>query len=76
MDHLCTRNYDGSSGAMKSDELLLLGKQLQKRYNGNIWLEYVITDDYTNMKSILLIRHIGRVGRRILEGAYWLTSLS
>ena len=51
MDHLCTQNYDGSSGAMESDGILLLMKQLQKRYNGNIWLEYVITDDDTKMKK-------------------------
>ena len=51
MDHLCTRNYDGSSGAMESDELLLLMKQLQKIYNGDILLKYVITNDDTNMKN-------------------------
>ena len=53
MDHICVRNYNGSSGAMESDGLLLLMKQLKERYNGNIWLEYIITDDDTNMKKYL-----------------------
>ena len=53
LDHVCTRNYDGSSGAMESDGLLLLMKQLKERYNGDIWLEYVITDDDTKMKKYI-----------------------
>ena len=53
MDHLCTRNYDGSSGAMESDGLLLLMKQLKERHDGDIWLNYVITDDDTKMKKCI-----------------------
>ena len=76
MDHDCTRNYDGSSGAMESDGLLLLMKQLKRKYNGEIWLDYVITDDDTKMKNTYPIRHTDHVERRILGGAYRLTFLS
>ena len=53
MDHQCTRNYDGSSGAMESDGLLLLMQQLEAKYEGAIYLDYVVTDDDTKMKKYL-----------------------
>ena len=53
IDHPCTMNYDGSSGAMESDGILLLMIQLQKKYNDEIYLDYIITDDDTKMKKYL-----------------------
>ena len=53
IDHECTRNYDGSSGGMESDGLLLLMLKLDKDYEGEIFLEYVITDDDTKMRSYI-----------------------
>ena len=35
--HPCTRNYDGGSGGMESNGLLLLLKQIQKKYNGEFF---------------------------------------
>ena len=52
-DHPCVRNYDGSSGGMESEGLLLLMKQLRDKANGEIYLDYVITDDDTKMKKII-----------------------
>ena len=52
-DHPCVQNYDGSSGGMESEGLLLLMKQLQDKANGEIYLDYVITDDDTKMKKII-----------------------
>ena len=37
LDHECTRNYDGSSGGMESDGLLLLMMKLNKKYEGEIF---------------------------------------
>ena len=76
VDHPCTQNYDGSSGAMESNGILLLMKQLQKKYNGEIYLDYIITDDDTKMKNTLLIRNIYHGGRKILAEAYQSKSLS
>ena len=53
-DHLCTRNYDGTSGAMESDGLLLLIHQLQTKYKGAIYLDHVVIDDDTKMKKCLI----------------------
>ena len=46
-DHPCMRNYDGSSGGMEIEGLLLLMKKLRDKTNGEIYLDYVITDDDT-----------------------------
>ena len=53
MDHLYTRNYGGISGAMEYDGFLLLTKQLQVRYNDEIWFEYIITDNDTKMRKYI-----------------------
>ena len=53
MDHQCTRNYDGSSGAMESDGLLLMMLELEAKYEGQIYLDYVVTDDDTKMKKFI-----------------------
>ena len=47
------RNYDGSSGGMESEGLLLLLKKLRDKTNGEIYLDYVITDDDTKMKKFI-----------------------
>ena len=52
-DHYCTYNYEGGSGAMESDGLLLLMKKIQKQYDGQIFLDYDITDDDTKMKKYI-----------------------
>ena len=52
-DYSCTRNYEGGSGEMESDGLLLMMKKLSKKTNGEIFLDYVVTDDYTKMKKYI-----------------------
>ena len=50
-DHECVKNYDGSSGAMESDGLLLLFMSLHKRYRNKIFYQRVVTDDDTKLKN-------------------------
>jgi len=38
MDHLCTRNYDGTSGAMEVADLLLMMIETEAKYEGQIFL--------------------------------------
>ena len=52
-DHPCVQNYDGSSGGMESDGLLLLIKKLKERTNGEVYLDYIVTDDDTKMKKYI-----------------------
>ena len=47
------RNYDGTSGAMESDGLLLLMKEMHKKFRGKIYIETVVTDDDTKIKKYL-----------------------
>ncbi len=47
------RSYDGSSGGMESEGLLLLTKKLRDKTNGEIYLDYVITDEDTKMKKYI-----------------------
>ena len=53
IDHHCVRNYDGSSGGMESDGLLLILKELYNKYGDNIFIETVVTDDDTKIKKYL-----------------------
>jgi len=53
MDHLCTRNYDGTSGAMEVADLLLMMIETEAKYEGQIFLDYVVTDDDTKKKQII-----------------------
>ena len=76
LDHECTRNYDGSSGAMESNGLLLLMKQLKTKYNGDIWLDDVITDDNTKMKKYITHPAYMPRGKKNIGGAYLLISQS
>ena len=56
LDHPCTRNYDNSSGTMKSYGLLLLIKNIQKKYKGEIflvwcnWWRYTIEEIHVTCK--------------------------
>ena len=52
-DHECVKNYDGSSGAMESDGLLLLFMSLHKRYRNKIFYQRVVTDDDTKLKKYM-----------------------
>ena len=52
-DHYCTRNYDGSSGGMESEGLLLLMKKIDAKYEGELYLDTVVTDDDTKMKKYI-----------------------
>ena len=53
MDHYCMRNYDGSSGGMESEGLLLMMRNLDKKYGGEIYLDTIVTDDDTKMKKFI-----------------------
>ena len=50
-DHVCVQNYDGSSGAVESDGLLLILKQLYVKYKDSVYVEIVVTDDDTKIKK-------------------------
>ena len=52
-DHPCTINYDGSSGGMESDGLLLLILELEKKMKGRIYYETIVTDDDTKLKKYI-----------------------
>ena len=52
-DHDCVRNYDGSSGGMESDGLILILKESYEKYGNNIFVETVVTDDDTKIKKYL-----------------------
>ena len=62
IDHFCVRNYDGSSGAMESDGLLLILIELYKKYGDNIYIETVVTDDDTKIKKYLTYPRYKRRG--------------
>ena len=53
LDHVCPRNYEGSSGAMESDGLLIILEELHKKYEGIIYIDYVVSDDDTKMRKYL-----------------------
>lgn len=53
MDHIYTHNYIGISGGIESNSLLLSMLQLQEKYNGTLYLEYVVIDDNMEMKKYL-----------------------
>ena len=72
-DHDCVRNYDGSSGAMESDGLLLLLKQLYEKYKQKIFVEIVVTDDDTKIKSTFLTQNTLTEGGLIIEVFYQCT---
>jgi len=40
MDHLCTRTYDGTSGTMESNGLLLMMIEMEAKYEGHIFFFY------------------------------------
>ena len=40
------RNYNGSSGAMESDGIILILKQLCKKYKDSVFVEIEVTDTY------------------------------
>ena len=75
IDHECTRNYDGSSGGMESDGLLLLMLKLDNEHDGEIFLEYVVTDDDTKMRSYIAHHKTKPRGKKILVAVYHHTYL-
>ena len=53
LNHPCSRNSDGSLGGMELDGLLLLMKQKPKKHRGEVFLEYVVIDDNTQIKKYI-----------------------
>ena len=70
LGHECTRNYDGSSGAMESDGLLLMVMKMHKRYDGEKFLDYVITDDDIKMKSYIKHPKTRPKGKKNIGGSF------
>lgn len=68
LDHSCTRNYDGSSGAMDSYGLLLMTMKVYKKYNGEIFLDYVTIYNDTTMKSYIAHPKTRSNGRNNIGG--------
>lgn len=64
MDHFYRCNYEGNSGAIKSDTLLLMMMQIETKYDGQIYLDYV---DDTNMKYIISHENIDQT-EKIYKG--------
>ena len=52
-DHICVRDFDGSSSSMESTGLLHMIKQLYWNSNGKILLGTIIIDDDTTMKKVI-----------------------
>ena len=50
-DHECVQNYDGSLGAMESDGLLPILKELYDQYENKTYVETVVTDNDTRIKN-------------------------
>ena len=53
MDHYCMHNYDGSSGGMESEGLLLLMHKLYKKHSDEVFLDTIVIDDDTQMKKFI-----------------------
>ena len=62
-DHVCPKNYDGSSNAMEVDETLHLYKQLYQSSNQNLYLKSIAADDDSSMSSVLKHRSVYLKGR-------------
>ena len=52
-DHICVRDFDGSSSSMESTGLLHLIKEFYWNSNGKIVLGTIIIDDDTTMKKVI-----------------------
>ena len=57
-DHVCHKNYDGSSKAMEVDAALHLYKELYQSSNQNLYLKTIVADDNSSMRSLLKHRSI------------------
>ena len=52
-DHVCQKNYDGSSKAMETDTALHLYKELYQNLNNKLCLKSIVADDDSSMASLL-----------------------
>ena len=52
-DHNCPLNYEGSSGAMESKVALDFTIQLYEKYGGKLFIEHMVTDDDSTIRSML-----------------------
>ena len=52
-DHICPKNYDGSSKAMEADSALHLYKALFQNSKKQLFLKAIVTDDDSSMRSLL-----------------------
>ena len=59
--HKCTINWTGTSGAMESGVALGMVKKLFEDYEGRLFIEYIVSDDDSSMRSHL--RHIDDGGK-------------
>lgn len=53
MGHQCTCNYDGSLCAMELAGLLLTMIEMEAKYEGQIYLDYVVTNNNAKMKIFI-----------------------
>ena len=52
-EHSCTINWIGASGAMEAGVALEMVTNLWKDYNGRLFIEYLVSDDDSSMRSHL-----------------------
>ena len=52
-DHVCQKNYDGSSKAMETDTALHLYKELYQNLNNKLYLKSIVADDDSSTASLL-----------------------
>ena len=62
-DHVCPKNYDDSSKAMKVDAALHLYKELYQPSNQNLYLKAIVVDDESSIWPLLKYRSIYPKGR-------------
>ena len=51
--HECPRNYEGLSKGMEAQNVLFLLLKLNQESEGKVFLQYIIADNYTSLRSIL-----------------------
>lgn len=59
-DHKCLINYEESSSTMESKVALALTERLFGNSNGRLYIEQLVSDDDSSMRSILLHKSVNQ----------------
>ena len=52
-EHDCTINHEGSSGSMEAKLALRLTEEIYRKKNGRVYLQKIVSDDDSTMRSLL-----------------------